>query len=63
MTLPPDWLLQTFRSCVMLCPAVNDQARLQEVIGLPRLVTLTSVPNPPSHWLLTVAANRQPAAA
>src|SRR5581483_3830117 len=47
----------------MVCPAVNDQASFQEVIALPRLVTVTFAPKPPCHWLLIVYETWQPAAA
>lgn len=53
MTRVPLWLTLAFHACVTVCPAAYDQASVQPVTGSPRLVIVTSAPNPPGHWLVT----------
>jgi len=52
-TFAPDWVKLPFHSCVIVCPAPNDQVSCQLLIGLPRFVMLTLAPKPPCHWLVT----------
>jgi hypothetical protein len=54
VTAAPDWVTAAFQAWVTVCPAAKDQVSRQLLTGSPRLVTFTSAPNPPDHWLVTV---------
>jgi hypothetical protein len=53
-TSAPVWVTEPFHSCETRWPAPKEKRTSHPVIGSPRLVTRTSAPNPPCHWLVTV---------
>lgn len=53
VTAAPLCDVVAFQACVTAWPAVNDHVRVQALTGSPRLVSLTSAPNPVAHWLVT----------
>jgi len=53
LTCDPDWVTVPFHAWVTVCPAAKDQVSRHPFTGSPRLSTLTLVPKPPGHWLVT----------
>ncbi len=54
VTAVPLCVTFAFHAWVTLCPLAKVQVSIHEVTGSPRLVTVTSPPNPPDHWLVTL---------
>ena len=53
-TAAPDCVTEPFQSWLTVWPAPNEKRSSHAATGSPRLVTLTSAPKPPCHWLVTV---------